>query len=165
MSSTKGLKRQGDGFSRDTFKLVNQTGAALVQGSLVALNADFVNGTYIATDLTALDWRRNAIAVTTENATRLLAVSLGAVATGKVGEFGFNGIFPVLTGGAVNKGNFFGATNASAAMTAYANQAALDALALPTGILGIALETTAVAAAISCIFNGEAWRNLIGGGA
>lgn len=166
MSTSKGLKRLGDFFTKSTAPFTNQTGAALLAGHLVALNFDFANATYVAFDLSsATDVRKHVVAVTTANAIRMMAVALEPIAAGKVGDFGIEGVFPVRFNGAVAAGNFIGGTNGQVYATVYADQAALDALALPTGLIGVALETLGAAGFANCDFDGRAWRHLIGGGA
>jgi hypothetical protein len=161
---TKGMKRPGDWISPGILYLTNRTGGATAIGDVCALNFDFVNGTYnsIVVGAAASIWN-NVVAVTTENAARILVVANEVIASGAAGSFTLEGICQVNQNGA-NAGEYLVGTNAQKYATPY-TLTELDGLTVATGIVGISLEASTGAQVKTALWDGMAWKHLIGGGA
>lgn len=154
----------GDWYKNQNFTIVNRTGAALAIGDLAAINLDFVNTTYdelVPGETNFLF--ANCVAVTTENAARILCVATKAIASGEAGPMCFGGIVPIKVNGG-NPGEYIVGTNAQVYATPY-TLTELDGLGAPTGIVGTALEASAGVQVKKCLFDGFALFHLIGGGA
>lgn len=160
------VKRPGQIESSEKIRAFNQTGAAVVEGDMAALNLDFANASYVAIDGGTTDARRNAVAVTTANALRGgVVVAAGPIASGEEGTWIVAGdLVPIKFTSASTRGKFFGATNAQVYATEYADQAALDNLTVAVNVLGVVMETIAATGVAKCRFNGRGMGNLIGGG-
>ena len=159
-------------------ELYNRTGAALAKGDMVAVNADFV-GTQVGIDptITAAGatgyWGSAAQAVTTSNARYGVFVCADdSIPVNGVGSFWVSGMeidIKLVTGGA--KGDFISPTNGQVYATTTALSASggagLDALALPTNIVGWTEETPgATGVTKKCVFfGGLIGGQLVGGGA
>lgn len=164
---------------RETCKMVNRTGAALVKGDLVSMNLDFaatsgqamagLDPSLIDTDGSTGYVFGAAITCTAENTLRFVAVADEAIADNAYGRFVLRGICTIkmsttlgyilttctLATGAINGTP----TQAIGA----ANQAALDAAVLAQPIIGICLETTTTTG--QALFLGGFLPNMYGGGA
>lgn len=163
MPSAKGLRKVGDFHETIACPFVNRTGADMTAGQLAALNFDGANTSYRTFDWASSDIRKNVVAVTTANALGIVVVALGSVASGKVGVYGIAGYFPVNVNASVSYGAFLYGTNGQTYASSAADQTALDGLALPTGIIGMAL--TASSTQVTAFFDGRAFKTLVGGGA
>lgn len=156
--------------ARETCTLINRTGGALVEGDIVALNLDFAatsGQAMVGTDPSVnADGATGyvygaAIAVTTENATRILAVAMDSIADNETGRFLVRGIGKVNQNGA-NAGEFLYGTNAQK----YATPVTLtEILALTTqvGICGLCLEASSGAQVKLAHWDGYAFKSLCGG--
>ena len=164
MSSTPGVRRQGFQCETEFLDLINRTGADMTIGHQAALNLDFVDAAYDDLDGSVTDARRVAVAVTTENASRIMVSARNSIANGKRGDFILSsGDCTVRVTGDTNKGEFLHGTNASTGLTPL-TKGELDAVTAPTGLVGIALETRTGAGNIRARYHGEAWMHLVGGG-
>lgn len=168
---------EGDFFPKEpiTYNVWNRTGAALAWGDMVAIPIDFAT-TQVGIDPTqqgddAAGYVFGAAAaVTTQNATRILAVvqdknikNGGTIPDNGLVKVALYGLVEVKMNGA-NAGEFLTGTNAAVSATPLTNTE-LDGLAAPTGIVGIALQATSGVQVGKALFNGLAFTNLIGGGA
>lgn len=155
-------------FQTKTCTLYNRTGAALALGDVVALNADFAATAGQA--MVGLDPRLastdgatgylfgNAIAQTTENACRILLVSMGAIADNAAGLFGYQGILDVKVNGG-NKGEYLTGTNAQVYATPLTRTEILALTTAVSNVVGIALEDTSGVATAKCLWDGAAYRS------
>lgn len=157
-------------FETQDATLINRTGGALVAGDIVALNLDFAATSGQA--MVGLDPGTNtdgaggyvfgaAIAVTTENATRILGVALDSVADNASGRFRFKGVVKVNQNGA-NAGEFLYGTNAQK----YATPVTLtEILALTTQVklTGISLEASTGAQVKLALWDGVNGFSMSGG--
>lgn len=163
MSSSPSVRRQGFQCETELIELINKTGAAMTIGHACALNMDFADAAYDDLDGTVTDARRVAVAVTTENRNRMMAIARGNVAANARGDFVWNsGDCVVRVTTDANKGEFLTGTNASTGLTPLTLTEIL-ALTTQVGIVGIALETRVGAGNIRARFHGEAWMHMCGG--
>lgn len=168
---------EGDFFPKEpvTFNVWNRTGAALAWGDIVAIPLDFAT-TQVGLDPadqtdTATGYVFSAAAaVTTQNATRMLAVvqdknikNGGTIPDNGLVKVAVWGLVEVKMNGA-NAGEFLTGTNAAVSATPLTNTE-LDGLAAPAGIVGIALAATTGVQVGRALWNGLAFSNLVGGGA
>lgn len=156
----------------ETGILINRTGGALVAGDIVALNLDFAATSgqamvgldpSVDTDGAAGYIYKAAIAVTTENRFRCLAVCLSAnVADNAEGLFGINGVFPCNMNGA-NAGEFLVGTDGQKYLTPLTLTEILALTTAATGLCGYALEATTSTQVKRARFCGETWKCFAGG--
>ena len=163
----------GDYIPSTIVTLTNRTGGALVEGRLVAINTNFVNTTYDELNPTTTTGAVNpnylfgaAVACTVNNQFGIMAVAKGAIADGARGQFAITGLHRVLVADGTAAGVFVTGAAGTTAGTVTATQAGLDALAVPTAILGRLLEANASGATAPrlCLINGF-MSPISGGGA
>lgn len=159
----KGLKRIGDFFGFDVVEAFNRTGVAQQIGDICALNFDFVNATFNTITRDDNDFRRNAVACTTENLARVVIVATQPVLPGKIGRYGLVGEFDVRVNTPV-AGNFIiGANGLTVGTPQTLTQ--LDGLTTPTKVIGMCYEGGAGIRIARCAFNGLTGFAFAGGGA
>lgn len=167
---SKAIHRPGDTVETIRIRAFNRLAAATAVGTVGQMNDDFANATYALTDYSATDFRRNIVAQTTEGIVSCrLVVAEQIMAVGQEGWWILQGddvYMRCVTG--LAKGDYLIGTNADDALTFTADTvAALEAIAVPTKIVGraYAANATGADAIILGRFNGHGMFGSTGYGA
>jgi hypothetical protein len=162
----------GDYIPSQIIKLTNQTGAALVEGDMVAVNLDFANTTFDELNASLTDGSvnvnylfSNAVSTTVNNMHGILAFAKAPIANGARGDFAVMGLHRVKVTGTLAVGALLTGAAGVAAPGVAGTQVGLTSLTNITAVFGTLLEANASGTNVRLALINSFFPRLVGRGA